>query len=222
MGTSRLEILSGLACVLVLHGCAPVIDHSQLKTPAPHVIVFSSPFSYDTSKEVDLPKPEPGSFRGLLAGTYTAVYEDDQGTYYRAPGPCVISMTYPSKGQKFLVEGGIWIEKNSAAPKFRLYRISGLSLGTPSPIGDMPSCTPSSQVAIPVSNASDVAGQLATSSLTNNPARIPAPTAVGTIIGYSLVGAMIEAEKGKLILLPSPVGDPNIGGKFTRLDQLPR
>jgi hypothetical protein len=202
-----------------MHGCAPVIDHSQLKTPAPHVIVFSSPFSYDTSKEVDLPKPEPGSFRGLLAGTYTAVYEDDQGTYYRAPGVCVISMTYPSKGQKFLVEGGIWIEKNSAAPKFRLYRISGLSLGTPSPIGDLPPCTPSSQVAVPASDTYSVVNQLATSAVINNPAPISASTAVGTGIGYSLVGAMIEAEKGKLVLLPPPVGDPNIGGKFTRLDQ---
>ena len=221
MRTLASQVLTGLVSALVLCGCGTVVNPAHLTKPAPHFIVFSSPFFYDVSKEVDLPRPEAGAFRGLLAGSYPAVYEDDHGTYYRAPGPCVIVNTYPSKGQKYLVEGGIWIEKNSDAPKFRLYRILGLSPSGPSPIGDMSPCAPSSQVGTPVRDTNDIAGQIQ-STTTSTPGSSSLASAVGTGIGYGLVAGFIEAEKGKLEMFPVPVGDPIIAGKFTRYDQPPR
>lgn len=211
------KILTSLAVAMLLNGCATVIDQSRLRVPEPNVIVFDSAFTYDTSKEADLPKPESGSFRGVLAGTYVAVYEDDEGIYYRAPGACIISMTVPSKGKKFLVEGGIWIEKNSPAPKFRLYRISGSSLGRPSPISEMSPCTPSSQVAAPVENRDLPVDPIVTIATTNAPAASsPGAVGAGAGLGYAVVGSIIEAEKGKLVMFPQPVGNPSIAGTFIR------
>ncbi|MDM8359008.1 hypothetical protein [Pandoraea communis] len=215
----RLGKFSITSALVVLCGCATVIDQARLNTPSPHAIVFNTPFTYSTSAESDLPRPEPGAFRGVLAGTYVAVYEDDHGIYYRAPGRCIISMTYPSKGKKYLVEGGIWIEKNSVSPKFRLYRIAGLGVGEPSPIGDLPPCSINSNAVENQGKSAEALNQLVIQSAVAPPVPAgPIAAGVGSAIAYTLVGAMIESEKGKIILYPSPVDAPGIAGAYSKQD----
>ena len=213
------KIITQISVLVLLTGCgAPLINPNSLRPvpqPAPQ-IVFEREFRYDISQEFDLPRPQPGAFRGLLKGTYTAIYEDDHGVYYGNDGLCAITSSEPSRGTKGVEWGGIWIEKNAVQPKFRIFSIAWYA-GVPVPIHTEPEC---GSLALPkpivstVSKDDRVAGAVEGVAAAGN-ANTRANGAVASITVLRLIDAMAAAEKGQLKLLPAPVGNPSLVGKFT-------
>lgn len=207
-----------LTCLLLTGCAAPLINPNSLRSvpqPAPQ-IVFEREFRYDISQEVDFPRPQPGAFRGLLKGTYTAAYEDDLGIYYGNSGLCAIVGSEPAKGIKGIEWGGIWIEKNAAQPKFRIFSLAGYE-GTVVPIHSEPECgslPPPKAIQSTLSKQEGVSSALqgvATAGQSNS----PATGAVASSTSLLLVDLLVASEKGKLKLLPVPVGNPSVIGKFT-------
>lgn len=190
--------------------CAPVINQMSLKKPAEKTsIVFINEFHYDVSKEIDLPRPEPGSFRGLLKGRYAAAYEDENGIFYQAEGPCVIIGSSVLKGLKWVQNGGVWIEKNTVSPKFRLYKIAN-SNGGPLPIAETPLCSSSSRE----NPLAEVTRQPNLNITTPVAGAKPIQASAGNAIAQGMIEYLVESERGKIVFVPKPVEGSNIWGEF--------
>jgi hypothetical protein len=208
-----------LALPLLIAACgAPVIDQRQLKIVAdPHTIVFDREFRYDISRETDLPRPRPGQFRGLLKGVYTARYEDATGIYYANDHACVIYGTELEQQRKFVSAGGIWIARSpSARPAFRLYWIAGRPGPLPTPIDAEPAC---GEIGAPAANPPGPAvpiDPVVTTQILQRTAPQATPVTAGAGLGLSvgLIEATAEYERGKIVLMPSPVPGTPINALF--------
>ncbi|OWQ46368.1 hypothetical protein CDL60_12845 [Roseateles noduli] len=219
----------GIVSALLLLGCATTVPTSTLR-PATEKrpITFAQDFVYDISKDSDLPRPEAGAVRGLLAGIYVPEFEDDQGTYYRGQGTCVIVNSNPvSSKKRFVQQGGVWIERGTASPKFKLYRdlnATGMVLQPFEGGGsDVDPCrnggaSATSNAAAGKSDVVQPAG------IVTLPGIIPAgatpgQAGVGAGIGMAVVEAMIASGKDKLLFLPAPGPAIRIDGRFTQAER---
>lgn len=218
MGVLRARILL-LALPLLAAGCgAPVIDQRELRTvPGTSALVFEREFRYDISRENDMPRPQPGQFRGLLKGTYTARYEDANGTYYANDNACVIYSTELAQQRKYVSTGGIWLAKSpTAEPAFRLYWISGRPGPLPTPLAGEPACgdvaaagSPAAAQGVPIDPA--VTMRIIE---TTAPNASPAAAGAGAGLAVGLINAIADQERGKIVMLPSPVAGTAIRGAF--------
>ena len=172
-------------------GCASFTDQRNLKPiQTGETLVIEREFRYDISKEIDLPRPKPGMFRGLLAGTYLARYEDAEGIYFANDDLCVIVEANLERRVKFVVPGGVWISKSPRDPAFRLYRIAH-SDARAIPIDQEPACGSV--------RADKPAGNQTT---TSNSSSL-------VIIG---IEAMIDAERGKIQSIQAPAAGTAVPG----------
>jgi hypothetical protein len=220
------QFLPLVSCVLALvSGCASTVSVDSLKAPADRTpITFAHDFMYDYSHQPDLPQPDAGAVRGVLAGTYVPEFEDAGGVYYRGVGTCVVVLSSPEKSHKrYLEEGGVWIEKNTAHPKFRLYRVLAVATQRSVPFdGDLAS---SGVCGTPVASPAAVAGTGAAAAGATRQAQgvvvaPPGATAlqagVGGGIANALVASIIASDRGKLAFLPQPPDDVRIDGAYSR------
>lgn len=205
-------------------GCATVVSPDSLRRPIDRTTVtFPNGFTYDISNDTDLPRPEQGAIRGLLAGTYFPEFEDENGVYFRGVGTCVIWNSSPLKYKKrFLTEGGIWIQKNSAQPTFRLYRYQMLGTDRELPFAQSTNeLNPCGSVSQPnngtpqsATDADQEVGELAYR--VTPPSATPVQAGVGAGVGVAVVQVLINSDKGKLVLLPSPPDGTKLSGTFTK------
>ena len=196
-----------------------MIDQGQLKSiPGLSALVFEREFRYDISRENDLPRPQPGQFRGLLKGTYTARYEDANGTYYANDSACVIYGTDLARQLKFVSSGGIWLARSpTAEPPFRLYWIAGRPGPLPTPLAAEPACGEVAAAASPAGTTTGVPiDPLVTSRIveTTAPRATPATAGAATGLATGLINAIAEYERDKIMLLPPPVAGSAIRGAY--------
>jgi hypothetical protein len=106
------------------HGCHrwPVTPSHLRKVSTPQTLVLAQDvfYTHQTDKPV-----EQRYYAGLLAGSYQAELEDDQGTYFRGTGLSVVWADAPQARLQHVAQGGIWVAKGDAIPKYRMYRYLG-------------------------------------------------------------------------------------------------
>lgn len=221
---------AGVMSALLLLGCATTVPRSSLR-PATQTrpITLTQDFVYDISNDSDLPRAEDGAVRGLLAGTYVPEFEDDQGTYYRGQGTCVIVNSNPvSSKKRFVQQGGVWIERGTASPKFKLYRdLSATGMVVQPFDGGGSGVDPcrkggASTTSNAAAGKSDV---VQPAGIVTQPGIIPAGATpgqagvgagIGMGMGMGIVEAMIASDKDKLLFLPAPGPTVRIDGRFTQ------
>ncbi|CAN7413448.1 hypothetical protein [Rhizobacter sp. LjRoot28] len=211
--TDRWSVFTAALCTLALAGCATTVPTDSLRRASEtRNITFDQDFVYDISAESDLPRPEAGAVRGLLAGTYVPEFEDDRGTYYRGQGDCVIVNSNPvTAGKRFVQAGGVWIERGSTVPSFRLYRdlnVNTMVVQPFNPSSRDESCSTFKPVL-----------SLASPSVELPPDGAPFEPGVGTALGMGVVRMIISLDKGKLLLLPQPSSGVRIDQRFSQTNR---
>lgn len=114
----HVPILLGLLCAL-LPACTSITP-LQSKPPYSKISV-NRPFTWGDgflTIRVNMP-----------AGTYTPLYEDQEGYYYQAPQ----KLTGRDTGMSLLIDGGLYLERGHAKPQ-KIYIIRN-SYGVPAKVG---------------------------------------------------------------------------------------
>jgi hypothetical protein len=124
----------------------------------------------------------------------------------------VIANSNPvTSGKRFVQAGGVWIERGTVTPSFRLYRDLNVNTMVVQPFN--------------ASSADESCGTLkAVGSSAGPGAELPAGGApfqpgVGTALGMGVVQMIISMDKGKLLLLPQPAPGVRIDGRFSQANR---
>jgi hypothetical protein len=164
-----------LACIIITFaGCATPISTLTLKKPdSPSQIVLKEDFTYPTGGQ---------GVWGVIAGTYTAEYIDDNGTFFRGPGACMINFKkVPTiDGNVGLLDGGIYVAKSGTKSSVTVYRYLWLN----SPKSTNPTTQVGNDLIVNSSN--------------------PVQAGLGAGIGLGVVDSIIASERGKLVIHPKP------------------
>lgn len=184
-----------------MNGCATSVKPSELAKPSSQTTVTLSEGYSFVFQFGGICKPRVSY--GLIAGSYTAEYEDASGIYLRGPTQAVINKVLENQcadkpDQHFEplnLEGGIYLSKASSKPsKIYFYRpvnasldplLTGYILGKP--------------------NASAQAfNQIAQQNTIPDPNiyKTAQVTAAGGAIGGAIVSAMIESQYGVIDFNP--------------------
>ena len=181
MGIIRRLTLS--ICAL-LAACA-VAPASLKKVTSPQVLDLPHAVFYTHQGDQPI---EKRYYAGLLAGAYTAEWEDENGTYFRGPSRSVIYADDPVARVQYIAAGGIWIGKGGATTRYRLYRYIGTEMTRPrsdvpgaqgSIAGQTNGASPPQPVIVPIA-----------------PALTAGATPVQAGLGVGIAGALIDLTKG--------------------------
>ena len=166
----------------------------------------------------------------LEKGPYIAEKEDANGTYYRAPPGALSRGPYMAWGQGGYHDnpGGFWVPHNhDESPRIYLYRIEAASPAIQNPV-DYGDCSSYSYAEDPKTKGIDLVSLSVGGALGGATARMAAPgsrisygqAAVGSAAGMLIVGAIINADVGKIYFDVVPLSQ-GTGPQFaTKLKEL--
>lgn len=183
------RITSAIVALALLAGCAnqPISTESLRSTNETRVLVFDKDFMYTNSKPGNVQR-----YVGILAGAYRAVYEDDDGVYYRGQGPSIVWADEPEKHEQYLAEGGVWISRVPSPPRFKIFRIIGTEITRSTSTG---ATAPWSSLGDGAATTA-VGTQFAVDHVATG--QSPASAGLGSAIGISIVEKIIELDRGKI------------------------
>lgn len=182
-------VVVGIAAFLGLAGCATPPALSELRD-----VSEKSTFTLTKPYIVTVAKRGLGSGgeHGLNVGTYTAIKENETGTFYKGDGYCVVfgsGTTYHS------AEGGVWVPKlQGQAPRLFIYSFRESKRATSlqqlfTPTGDSESANPSASAIAGSTSVGASVGAFA------NPS-VPMNQGIGGgLVAGLLVGAILDANK---------------------------
>lgn len=199
-------------------GCASTYKPEDLHRPTTITCIYlPTPMSFFTSRGLMFPVVETR----LERGPYIAERGDTEGTFYRGPpgGFSGWPYTLPAANTSHARDGGFWIPHDSRVTP-RLYSYFSTS-PTPAEIpSENVNCSSFAQVKDPTTSKTDLvalaAGGAVGGALGGVVGRSMAPQsgvsygnaagvgAAGGAIGMLIVGAIINADVGKIILYPWP------------------
>ncbi len=200
-----------LVAVLALSGCDTLVTQDELHRPA---VADSLTIPADVYYTFQADKPVGERYyTGLHAGRYVAEWEDARGTYYRGPDYAVVWADAPQLHTHSVAQGGLFIAKGDAQPRYAIYRYLGTE-GTQARGGvpGEPPLAPSAAAAVTpgglVPGGNDVTIQ--------GPKVTPFQAGLGAGIGAAIVDATKDMDKGKIAFQKpaTPVG--TFEGKFVR------
>lgn len=217
--TSAHKTLSvALLCIFIASGCATTYKPEELRRPSSiSCIYLPTPMSFFTSRGIIHPTVETR----LERGPYIAEMEDPEGTYYRAPPGGFSGWPYslPSANTSNARDGGFWIPHDPKATP-RLYSYFSTSAVPPEvPPADL-NCSSFAQVKDPTTSKIDLIAFTAGGAIGGAAGGVigrsmspgssvtygtsAATGAAGGAIGVLIVGSIINADVGKIILYPWP------------------
>ncbi len=192
-----------LVAVLALCGCDTLVTQDELRSPA---VADSLTFPADVYYTFQGDKPVGERYyTGLHAGRYVAEWEDARGTYYRGPDYAVVWADAPQLHTHYVAQGGLFIAKGDAQPRYAMYRYLGTEgtqarLGVPGepPMAASAAASATPGGVIPVGNDVTVYGPKVT----------PLQAGLGAGIGAAIVNATKDMDKGKIAFQKpaTPVG----------------
>lgn len=222
-----------LSLSTLVTGCGTLIKPDELRTPTTITCInLPTPISFIAERGLLNIKWETR----LERGPYISEKEDDQGTYYRAfPGGVNINSPgrFSIDGKRFSNDGGFWIPHDHSA----LPRIYTYFSGTPGVPMEIPAenadCSSSAYIKDPTKNKISLV-EFATTGATGGAlggvlgqslaqhsgmsyGQAAGAGAVGGGLGMLIVGAMINADVGKIYLYPSPPEDVAFTAKLKEL-----
>jgi len=117
---TRLLVLLSLSLVILLAGCTTLvhIPRESLREPS---ISSSIELRDDFSLPVKIGPLSSISRLGLEKGTYTAAYEDANGTFYRGKEWCLRVYRNDETTPRSHRNGGVWIPKNPTRFRPRIF-----------------------------------------------------------------------------------------------------
>ena len=206
-----LRFLTLLTFLLAIAGCSsPVAPGSLRNASSGASLLLPKDVLYTFQSDKPLDKRY---YTGLLAGQYVAELEDEQGTYFRGQGTCVVWADVPEKQQRMVAQGGIWIRKGDGKPRYRIYRYLGTDgvqprQGVPgAPASQIPGTTASSPparnvdptVTIPIATAVPVKA---------SPIQTGLGAGLGAGIAAGIVALTAHMDDGKIAFQrPDPPAD---------------
>lgn len=200
---------------VALSGCASTYKPEDLRVPTSITCIYlPTPMSFYEKRGAS---SEPWETR-LERGPYVAEREDDEGTFYRAPPGGFSGWPYSRPAtQSNARDGGFWIPRNPKTTP-RLYSYFSTSAVPPVVPADNVDCSSFGQVKDPVTSKVSLialasggalggaAGGLAGRSMNSQGGlsygQAAGVGAVGGAVGMLIVGAMINADVGKIVLYP--------------------
>lgn len=201
---------------LLLAGCASTYKPEELRMPAPITCIYlPTPMSFFESRGLFTPSAETR----LERGPYISEREDSEGTYYRGPPGAFSGWPYslPSADLKNARDGGFWIPHDRAKTP-RLYSYFSTSPVPPSVPPENINCSSFAQVKDPVTTKTDLVafaaggaiggalgGMVGQSMNPHSGMSYGQAAGVGAVAGavsMVIIGAIINADVGKIILYP--------------------
>lgn len=176
------------AVIAAVAGCAATVAPQKLTTPSvPSEIRLEEAQTNDVSFAVSGAKHQ----YIVVAGTYSSVGEDAEGTYYLGPQACLqLKVLETGWGLPSDLKGkttntfdcGVFLPRNESLPA-RLFVVQG--------------SVRSATTAQAGSGNSAVATGAVVAGTSTNPNIAPVQAGVGTGIGMGIVGGLIELDRGK-------------------------
>jgi hypothetical protein len=207
-----------LLSIFLFQGCASTYKPEELRVPTSITCIYlQSPMSFHSKRGLAYPAVETR----LERGPYIAEREDAEGTYYRAPPGGFTGWPYslPSADLNNARDGGFWIPHDSKKTP-RLYSYFSTSAVPPSVPPENINCSSFAQIRNPetskVSLTAITVGGAIGGAVGGATARSMNPQssmsygqtagigAAGGALGMLIVGSIINADVGKIILYPWP------------------